>query len=187
MHLALVQTLYQCRGSPEFAKISLTAMCVIAVEGVVCSPVLVGALFAPSHGLHFQVHQHLSFLFICTLHWLKHCTGVKPAPNLRKIPLTSMCAIAAERIVYRPVFAGAVFAPSHGLHFQAHQHLSFLFICTLHWCKHCTGLEVSPNLRKFPFTALCWIAARRVVCSPVLNGAPLCTNPGFTFSSSPSS
>ena len=149
-------------------KLPLTALCIIAAEGVVCWPVLVGPLFAPSHGLHFQVHQHFSFLFICTFHWCKHCTGVKVAANLHKFPLTALCEIEEEGVVCWPVLIGSLFAPSHGLHFQAHQHLSFLFRCTLHSCKRCTGKEVAPNSPKLPMTALCIIATEGVVCCPVL-------------------
>ena len=34
-----------------------------------------------------------------------------------------------------------------------------------------SGLEAAPNLRKFLLTALCEIAAKGVVCRPVLDGA----------------
>ena len=131
--------------------------------------------------MHFQAQQLLSFLFICTLHWYKHCPGVEVAPNLHKFPLTALCLIAAEGVVYWPVLAGALYAPSHGLHFQAHQLFSFHFTCTLHWSKHCPGVEVAPNLHKFLLMALCIIAEEGVVCWPILVGALLALNNGLHF------
>ena len=119
-------------------------------------------LFAPTQGLHFQTLHPLSFLFICTLHCCKHCTGKNVASNLRNFPLTALCGIAADGVVCMPVLVCAFFAPTQGLHFQALRPLGFLFICTLHWCKHCTGLDVAPNLRKFSMTVLCGIAADEV-------------------------
>ena len=147
-----------------------------------------------------------SFLFIGTLHWCKHCTGLDVAPNLRKFPFTALCVIAAEAVVCRSVNVGAHFAPTKDLRFQALHLLSFLFIGTLHWCKHCTGLHLAQNLRKFAFTAQCVTSAEVVVCRSVavqIHGAvrncgrggrfqvrhrwcAFCTDPGFTFSGSPS-
>ena len=80
--------------------------------------------------------------------------GLELAVNLRKFPLTSPCGIDEERVVSKPVLDGTPFAPTQGLHFQTLLPHSFLFICTLQWCKHYTGLEVAPNFRKFPLTAL---------------------------------
>ena len=154
--------------APNLRKFPMTVLCGIAADEVVCRPVLVCAPFTPSLGLHFQPPHLLSFLFICTLHWCKHCTGKNVASNLRKFPLTALCGIAADGVVCMPVLVCGFFAPTQGLHFQALRPLGFLFICTLHWCKHCTGLDVAPNLRKFPMTVLCGIAADEVVCRPVL-------------------
>ena len=133
-------------------------------------PVLDGTLFAPTQGLHFQALLPLSFLFLFTLHWCKHCTGLEFVPNFRKFPLTALYRIDAERVVSRPVLDCTPFEPTQGLHFQVLLPLSFLFKCTLQWCKHCTGLEVAPNLRKFPLTALGIVGAERVVSRPVLVG-----------------
>ena len=152
-------------------KFPFTTLCVIAAERLVCWSVPVGSLFAPTQGLHFQAFHHLSFHFICTLHWCKHCTGVDVAPNLRKFPLTAKCVNAAEVVVCRSVTVGAHLAPNQGLRFQALHHLGFLFKGTLHWCKHCTRLYVDPNLHKFPITALCVIAAEGGVCRSVTVGA----------------
>ena len=171
IHLALVQTLYRARGSHEFAQISIDgAMRNCRGRGSLLAG-LRRSPFAQSHCLHFQVYQHLSFLFTCTLHWCKHCTGLEVAPNLGKFPLTALCVIAAEVLVCLPVLVDALFAPSNGLHFQTQQHLGFLFICTLRRCKRCTRLEVAPNLRKFPLRTQCVFAEKWVVCKPVLVGA----------------
>ena len=48
----------------------------------------------------------------------------------------------------------------------SHLH-GFLFICTLHLCKHCTVVLVAPNLRKLTITALCVNAAEALVCRSV--------------------
>ena len=73
------------------------------------------------------------------------------------------------------------FAPTQVTHFQDFLLLNFLFICTLHWCNRCTGLEVAPNFRKFPFTAVCGIDAERVVSSPVLDGMLFAPTQGLRF------
>ena len=136
--------------APNLRKFGITALCRFAKDGVVCRPVLVGAPFAPTQGLQFQALHSLSFRFICTLHWCKHCV----APNLRKFPISALCRLAAGGEDCRPVPVGAPFAPTQDLHFQALHCLSFRLICTLHWCNHCTGLEVDPNLSKFSISAL---------------------------------
>ena len=153
MYLTLVQTLYRARGSPQFRKFPLTALCGVHAE-VVCRPVHDGTPFAPIQGLHFQALLPLNFFFICTLQWCKHCTWLEVAPNFRKFPFTALYGIDAERVVSSPVLDGTMFAPTQILHFQALLPLSFLFMCTFHWCNQCTGLDVAPNFRKFPLTAL---------------------------------
>ena len=152
-------------------KFPFTALGVVTGEGGVCRSVTVGAHSAPTKGLRFQAPHLLSFLFICTLHLCKRCTGVHVDPNLRKFPFTAVCVIAAEGLVCRSVPVGALFAPTQGLCFQTLHPLSIIFIGTLNWCKHCNGLDVAPNLRKFPFTALCIIPAEVVVCRSVTVGA----------------
>ena len=113
MHLALVQTLYRARVSPNVRKFPLMALCGIAVHAVVCRPVLVGSLFfLPTQGFHFQVLHPLFFLFICTLHWCKHCTGLEVEPNLRKFPLTALYGVAVGGDVCRPVQVCAFVAPN---------------------------------------------------------------------------
>ena len=128
----------------------MSALCRIVGDGVFCGPVFVGAPFAPTQGLHLQVLHLLTIHFICTLHWCKHCTWLQIAPNFGKFPITALCRIAADGVVCGSVLVGAPFAPTQGLHFQALLLLSFQFICTLHWCNHCTRIEVGQNLGKFP-------------------------------------
>ena len=135
--------------APNLRKFPLTALWRIHAE-ILCRPVHKGTPFIPIHILHLQALLPHSFIFICTLHWCKHCTGLEVAPNFRKFPLTALCGIDAERVVSRPVLDGTLFAPTQILHFQALPTLSFFFICTWHWYKQCTGLEVAPNFRKFP-------------------------------------
>ena len=130
-------------------KFALTVLSGDAEDGVVYSPVKVGALFAPTQSLYFQPVQPLIFLFICILHWCKHCTGLRVPPNVRKFALTVLCGDAEDGVVCRPVQVGALFTRTKSLHFQALQPLSVLFIYTLHWCKQCTGQEVPPNVPNF--------------------------------------
>ena len=133
-------------------KFPMTALFGITAQELICRPVLVGTLFAPTQGLHFQALHPLSIFFICTLHWCKYCTVLAVTTNVCKFPMTALCGIAAHEHICRPVLVGALLAPTQGLHFQAHHPLNFLFICTLHWCKNCTVLEVTANVRKFPIT-----------------------------------
>ena len=140
-------------------KFLLTALFGIADDGVVRGPALVGTLFAPTQGSHFQALHSFNFLFICALHWCKHCTVLVVASIVCKFPMTALCGIAAHGLICRPILVGTLFAPTQGLHFQAIHPLSFLFINTLHWCNHCTVLEVAPNVRKFPLSAVCEFAA----------------------------
>ena len=154
--------------APNALKFPMTVLCGIAADGVVCSPVLVGTLFAPTQGSHFQALQPLNFLFTCALHWCKHCTVPEVTRNVRKFTMTALCVIAAQILICRLVLVGTLSATTHGLHFQAPHLLSFIFICTLHWYKHCTVLEETTNVRKFPITALFEIAEDGVVCGPIL-------------------
>ena len=180
-------TLHWCKHctlldvTTNMRKFPMTALCVIAVRSLICRPVLVGTLFATMHGLHFQALHPLSFIFICILHWCKHCTMLEVTTNMRKFPMTALCGIAAQRLIYRPVLVDTLFATTHGLHFQALHSLSFLFTSTLDWCKHCTLLEVTTNVRKFPMTALCVIAAQKLICRPVLVGPLFTTTHGLHF------
>ena len=164
--------MYREKCSPEFPQISID--CAMRNCGIQDSlHARTGrAAFAPTLGFRYRAPHLLSFLFICTLHWCKHCTGRNVAPNFRKFPWTTLCEIAEYGIVCMPILVGAPFAPTLGLHFRTPQPLSFLFICTLHWCKQCTGRNVAPNFRKLPLTALCDIAEDGLVCMPVLIGAP---------------
>ena len=162
-------------------KFSFTALCVITAEGVLCRCVPFGALFAPTQGLRFRALHLLSFHFICTMHWCKHCSGLYLAPNLLKFPFTALCEIFDEVVVCRFVTVGAHLALIQGLHFKALHLLSFLFIGTLPWCKRCTGLDVAPKLRKFPFTALGAIATEGVVSRSVTVGAKFAPTQGLHF------
>ena len=94
MHHALVQAFYSARSNHECPQISndgamrnysANINCEIAADGVVCGPVLVGTLLAPTQGLQFHALHPLSFLFICTLHWYKHCTVLEVTTDVRKI------------------------------------------------------------------------------------------------------
>ena len=93
-----------------------------------------------TQGLQFQALHPLSFFFICTLYWCKLCTVLEIGTNVRKFHLTALFVIADDGVVCGPVLIGMLFVLTHGLHFQSLQPNSFLFICTLHWCKHCTVL-----------------------------------------------
>ena len=159
----------------------MTALCGIAAQRLISSPVLVGTLFAPTQGSHFQALQPLSFPFTCTLHWCKHCTLLEVTMNVCNFPMTAFCGIAAQRLIYRPVLNGTLSATTRRLYFKALHPHRFLFICTLHWCKHCTVLEVTTNVRKFPMTALCGISADGVVCGPVLVGTIFAPSQVYIF------
>ena len=135
-------TLTHCTGlevSPSMGKFPFKALCEIAADGVVSKPVLVGMLFAPTQGLLFQTLLLRSFLFICTLHQCKHCTGLEGAPNVRKFPLTALCEIAADGVVSRPVLVGTLFAPTKGLHFQTLHPRSFLLYAPCNRAKIVLG------------------------------------------------
>ena len=134
--------------APNLGKFEISALRRIAADGVVCGPILVGAHFAPTQGLHFGALHLLSIHFICTFHWSKHCTRLEVAPNLGKSEISALRRIAADGVVCGPVLVGTPFAPTQGLHFVALHLLSFHFICTLHWCNHCALLEVARNLGK---------------------------------------
>ena len=74
-------------------------------------------------------------------------------------------------LVCSPVQEGTLFALTQDFHFYALLLHTFLFKCTLHWCDHCTGPKVAPNLRKFPMTALYRAAVGGLVCRPTKVGA----------------
>ena len=76
MHLAMVQTLYRARGSPDFAQISThgPTLNFCGRSNLHARPR--GCAFCTKPGLPYSCSPPLSFLFICTLHWCKHCTGV---------------------------------------------------------------------------------------------------------------
>ena len=63
------------------------ALCRTVEGAVVCRPVHVGALFAPSQDFHIRAPHPLSFLFIWTLHWCNHCTGQQLAPIFTEISI----------------------------------------------------------------------------------------------------
>ena len=48
----------------------------------------------------------------------------------------------------------ALIAQVEGLRFWPPHSLSFLFICSLHWCNDCSGGGIAENLREFRFPAL---------------------------------
>ena len=183
MHLAWCKHCTVLEVTTNVLKLPMTALCVIAAQRLIFRPVLIGTLFVTTHGLHFQALHPLSFLFICTLHWCKYCTVLEVTTNVRKFPMTALCGITAQGLICRPVRLGTLFAPTQYSHFQALHALNFLFICTLHWCKHCTMLEIAVNVRKFPMTSLCGITANGHICSPVLFGALLAPTQRLHFQS----
>ena len=101
-------------------KFRITVLCEIAADGVVCGPVIVGTLFAPTQGLHFKALHPLNFLFICTLYWCKHCNVLEVTTNVRKFRITVLCEIAADGVVCGPVIVGTLFAPT-----QCHSYVTF--------------------------------------------------------------
>ena len=109
--------MYLAESSTNIPQFPLSTLYGDAGYGVVCRPVPVGALFAPTVGLHFYAPHPHSFFFICTLPWCKHCTWGLVAPNLRKFPLTALYGAAEHGAVYRPVPVDALFAPTQGIHF----------------------------------------------------------------------
>ena len=137
--------------------------------------------FAPTQSLHFWALHILSFPFICTLRWCKHCTGQEVAANFRKFPFTALYGAVGDGVLWRPVTVGAPFAPIQGLHFWSLHILSFPFICTLRWCKHCTGQEVAAHFCKFPFTALYGEVGDGVLWGPVTVDAPFAPIQGLHF------
>ena len=168
------------------AKFPTTALYGIRVQGLICRPFLVGTLFAPTQGSHFQALHLLRFFFICTLHWCKRCTVLEIAENVRKFPMTALCGIAAQELICGPVLVDALFTPTQCLHFHALHPLSILFICTLHWCKHFIVLEETTDMRKISNDG----AMRNNSAGTNLQALPgrygFCTDTGFTFSGSPS-
>ena len=122
-------------------------------------------LFAPTKGSHFQALHPLSFLFLCTLHWCKHCTVLEIAANVRKFAITALCGITAQG--FSGPSSSVRFLHRSRVHISGSPSFSFLFICILHWCKHCTVLEVTTNVRKCPMTALCGNTAQKQICRPV--------------------
>ena len=176
-HCTVIEVTHEC------AQISNHGPMRNCKDGVVCGPVLVGTLFAPTNDLHFKTLHPLCFLFSCTLHWCKHCTVLEVTTNVRKFPITTLCGITEQGLICRPILIGTLFAPTQGLYFQALHPLSFLFICTLHWCKHCTVLETAANVRKFAMTSLCGIAANGHICRPVFVGALLLPSQRLHFQS----
>ena len=132
----------------------------------------------------FSVSPSLSFIFICTFHWCKHCIVIEVTTNVRRLTITALCEIAEDGVVCGTFLVGTLFAPTQALHFQALHPLSILFICTLHWCKHCTVQEITTNMRKFPMTSLCGIAANGHICRSVFVGALLDRHRVYIFSHS---
>ena len=156
-----------CTGlevAANFRKFPFTPLYGAVGDGVLWRPVTLGAVFAPTQGLHFRALNSLTFLLICTLPWCKHCTGLEVTANFRKFPLTPLYGVVGDGVLWRPVTLGAVFPPTQRLHFWAHHILSFHLICTLGWCKHCTGQEVAANFRKFPLTALYGAVGDGLLC-----------------------
>ena len=164
----------------------MTALCGITAQGLISWPFLVGALFAPTQGSHFQAFHPLRFLFICTLHWCKYCTVLAVTTNVRKFPMTSLCEIAAHGHICRPVLVGALLAPTHSLHFQSLHpfyfafHLLLAFVQTLYHARDSREYALISNF------------GARKNCRQGTNLQTLpsryafCTDLRFTFSGSPS-
>ena len=141
----------------------------------------VGALFAPTSGLHFQILHTLSFLFIYTLHWYKHRTRLEVAASLRKFPLTAHCVDAGYGGVLLSRTSWCAYCANKGFAFSGSPSPCFLLICTLHWCRHCTRLVEAASLRKFPLTALCVDVDTEVLCRPIPVGALFTPTRGLHF------
>ena len=150
-------------------------------DDVLCIPVTVRALFALTQGLYFWALHILSFLFMCTFRWYKHCTGLEVPANFHKFPLTALYGAVGDGVLYRPVTVGALTALTQGLYFWALNILSFLFMCTFRWCKYCTALDVAAKLCKFPLTALYGAVGDAVLCIPVTVGALFALTQGLYF------
>ena len=93
----------------------MTELCGIAAQELIFRPFLVGTLFAPAQGLHFQALHPLRFLFICTFLWYKYCTVLEVTTNVRKFPITALCEIVADGVVCGTVLVGTLLAPTQGL------------------------------------------------------------------------
>ena len=72
-------------------------------------------------------NRYHSFLFMCTLHWWKHCTEREVAPNWRIFSLTDLYGAEGDGVVWSSVQVGTLFVPTLGLHFQAL--LPYIFLC----------------------------------------------------------
>ena len=165
----------------NFRKFPFTALYGAVGDGVLCRPVTVGALFALTQGLYFLGLHILSFLFICTLRWCKHCTGLEVPASFHKIPLTELYGGVGVGVLCRPVTIGTLIAPTQGLYFWALHILSFFFMCTLRWCNHCTTLDAAAKLCKFPLIALYGAVGDGVLCRPVTVGALFALTQGLYF------
>ena len=171
--------MHRARGSPEFSQISIDGPIYGAAgAGVVSGSVQVGTLFAPTLGLHFQALLPHSFLFICTLHWYKHCTRLELAPNKCIFQMMALYGAAENRVVCGPVQVGTLFAPTQGLHFQALLPHSFLFMCTLHWCKN---TQLVPELSQISIDNRIWRCMRRSSLEARAGRCVFCTDTGFTI------
>ena len=99
MHLELVRTCTLLEVATNFGKFPITALYRIAADAVVCGPVLVGALFAPTQGLHFQALHLLSFHFLCTLNRWKECSRLQVSPNMGKLAISALRRISDDGVV----------------------------------------------------------------------------------------
>ena len=118
--------MYHARDSRECAKISNDGAMRYCSAGTNLQARPRRYAFPLTQGLHFQALHPLSFLFTCNLHWCKHCTLLEVTTNVRKFSMTTLCVIAAQILICRPVLVGTLFATMHGLHFQALHPLSLL-------------------------------------------------------------
>ena len=147
MQLALVQPLYHARSSPNVcANFHSRTSTLLQFAKLIAGPSRsVGFL----HELKVYTLLPHRFVFICTLLWCNHCTVLEVAPNLRKFPFTDLYGIAVRRAFCGPGPVSGLSAPTPGLHFYVLLPHSFLFICTLLLCSHCTVLEVAPKCAQF--------------------------------------
>ena len=102
--------------------------------------------------------------------------------NWRISPLTALYGAAEDGVVCGPVQVGTLFAPTQGLHFQDLLPHSFLFMFTLHWCKH-TQREVAPNseLWQISIDDRIWRCMRQSSLEARAGRYVFCTDSGFTF------
>ena len=170
MHLALVQALYRARGSPECAQILFDGPIRNCSRRSTLWARLRRYAFCTDSGITFlgspfpYLPFHMHFPLVETLY------RARGSPECARICFDCPLRNCSRRSSFRARSRWYAFCTVPGFTFSGFPSLMFLFICILHWCKHCTVLEVTTNVRKCPMTAQCEIAADVVVYGPFLVG-----------------